>query len=722
MLQLVSGIQIAGIAIAFSAIISILRRKQTDYGIMLLMEMICCAVAMMGYLFTLHATGLKELLLSCKFSYMGKCFSSGFALLFITKYYSVKVPKFVFPVIFAIDFAVFAVIMTCDKHQYFYANIKMESNGYFMVAHSDKTPIYVGYMAFMLLTLVWFEVICIQNWWRNKYDKNKMLCVSLFFAGLLPFAGLLLFLAGVTGGYDTTPLGIFLSSLFILIAVQKLGLLDAVLVAKETVIETIEECIFVVDKEYQLLYQNQMARRLFDDHAIAYVRQIFNSKDQELDIQGRSYEVRIMDIQQNGVLYGHMAWIFDITDLKKNAQRMMELKEEAERATRAKSEFLANMSHEIRTPMNAIIGMTEMILRGELDAERRDYAYQIKSAGNSLLTIINDILDFSKIESGKMEIIEDEYELMSLIHDVNSIIQTRIGDKSLRYIVNINETIPHRLYGDANRIKQMVINLANNAVKFTANGSVTLTVDYEMDGNSALNLMVRVKDTGIGIKKEDLEKIFESFGQADSYRNRQIEGTGLGLAITRNLAHLMGGEIYVRSVYNTGSEFSFIIPQKIVDKTPCSNVDPEEMRRKEESQYTHFTACDARILVVDDNHVNLLVAEGLLQPFQMQVDLADSGIKAIEMVQKNSYDLVFMDHMMPGMDGIETVRAIRALPGDYASLPMVAFSANAVNGAREKLIGKGMDDFVAKPITLEELVRVLLKWLPKEKIKTTERS
>ncbi len=522
-----------------------------------------------------------------------------------------------------------------------------------------------------------------------------------------------------------------------------------------------------------------------------------------------------------------------LSDMAYGKYLALQANQEIERAANMKSDFLANMSHEIRTPMNAVIGMAEMALREELPPVARDYINQIKISGKALLTIINDILDFSKIESGKMDIIPVEYEPMSIINDVCNILITRLKDKNVELILDISPDIPHKLFGDNIRIKQILLNIANNAIKFTSQGKVVIHMSHTVLSDGEINLSMSVEDTGIGIKKEDLGKLFQSFQQLDSKRNRNIEGTGLGLAISRHLLALMNGGIHVESQYEKGSVFLINLPQKVVDASNCiqvknpqtvmavalienpyvkeqlvtdcgylgveyrdfvsgeelsdiaasknvflfveqslfhgeleeyiknepsvtpvllmnfndtSEYDIPQMMYVKKPLYTlneamifnreslhyydrdsqdvdfDFTAPDARVLIVDDNAVNLTVAEGLLEPLKMQVDTALSGKEAVGKISVHQYDIVFMDHMMPELDGIETTHIIRRFHKEYDDIPIIALTANAMDGMRDMFLNEGMNDFIAKPIEFRTLLTKVKKWLPAEKIQKTDDS
>ena len=404
-------------------------------------------------------------------------------------------------------------------------------------------------------------------------------------------------------------------------------------------------------------------------------------------------------------------------------ERIQAISERAIAASQAKTSFLSNMSHEIRTPINAILGMNEMIMResDETDTDIRMYSQSIKTAGNTLLGLVNDILDFSKIEEGKLEIIPVDYDLSATLNDLVNMIKTRLDDKGLYLKLDFDKNMPRMLHGDEIRIKQIITNILTNAAKYTEAGSVTFSMSYERlkDDLGTILLKVSVRDTGIGIRQEDIEKLFSRFERIEEKRNRSIEGTGLGMNITQMLLDMMGSTLEVESEYGVGSTFSFSIRQRVVKWEPLG--DYEETWRqsiKEMSAYKEkLVAPDAEILVVDDNSLNIMVFTSLLKQTRIKIDKASSGNEAINYAMNKHYDIIFLDHMMPEKDGIETLHEIKENPiNSNPDTPYICLTANAISGAREEYIKEGFDDYLTKPIIFNELENMLIKYLPESKI------
>ncbi len=398
-------------------------------------------------------------------------------------------------------------------------------------------------------------------------------------------------------------------------------------------------------------------------------------------------------------------------------EQLKEEKELADRANRAKSTFLASMSHEIRTPIHAVVGMSEMILRESKEDEILSYAGDIHSAAGTLLSIVNGILDFSKIESGRMEILPVSYQLSSLIHDIYLLIADRAEKKNLMLQVHVDESLPSTLYGDDIRLKQIVTNLLTNAVKYTESGSVTLDITGTVQ-NETCELLVQVKDTGIGIREEDIRKLFQAFERIEEKRNRTIEGTGLGINITQQLLILMGSTLHVESVYGEGSCFSFRLKQKVIQREPIGNL--EERLQNEKRQEVHragFRAPDVHVLVTDDIEMNRRVFRGLLKQTGILVAEAASGQESLTKAREEKYDLIFMDNMMPDMDGIETMQRLRAdVWGKNTKTPIIMLTANAIAGAKEEYERAGFDGYLSKPIDPKKLEAIICQFLSEDRI------
>lgn len=408
---------------------------------------------------------------------------------------------------------------------------------------------------------------------------------------------------------------------------------------------------------------------------------------------------------------------FAIADSIKKLVNIEAEKQHALAANEEKTKFLAKMSHEIRTPINALIGFDTMILRETKEKATREYANDIYKSSTLLLELVNEILDLSRIEAGKIEIISEEYDYPKMINEVISMISVKTEAKGLEFKLKLDENVPVRLIGDCVRIKQILTNILTNAVKYTEEGSVELSVTAKLaDDEGHVMIHFAVKDTGIGIKKEDIDKLFSPFERIEEKRNHNIEGTGLGMAITMQLLELMNSSLKVDSVYGEGSEFSFDIEQEVYDSKPAGKISGRVVSEHNNTYNKNLKAPDAHILVVDDNAINIKVFENLLKKTLIKIDKTDNGIDAINMISNNRYDIIFLDHMMPDMDGIEVLNNVRKLT-NYPNIdtPVIALTANAVSGAKEMYLSKGFDDFLSKPIIPSDLEDMLATLLPDEK-------
>ena len=623
------------------------------------------------------------------------------------------------------------MIATVDYHHLYYkdywlAPSKANLNGYTL--EISPAPMYYVYMAFLLAEIMTTIGIIISSYCSQRSMPNKGKIHFLMIAAMLsPMLLLSLRILKILKGDDPTPLGILLSCIFMSIAVVKYGLFDPVKNAKNYIIDNLKEAVIVTDADHRFLFLNSMADKIItsinkeqgystDDKIYAFIQ---GSQD-FFDWKDRHYQVEETVLKDNELIQGYMMTIVDVTKIIEQNHLMKRLVLQTEDANRAKTNFVSNMSHEIRTPMNSIVGITEILLRSRHSPKEQEYLLNIQSSGRVLLTIINDVLDCSKMEAGKMQLFDEPYDTCSLFHDLRISMENRIGHSGLELIYDIDQDIPCKLKGDMGRIRQVIINLVNNAIKYTEKGSVRFSVHVRQKNTDKVMLYYEVADTGIGIRKEDQKILFDAFQRVEMDRNRYVEGTGLGLTISQNLVNMMGGVIEVESEYGKGRRFFFTIEQTIIDPTPVSavNYNGQKDNVTEKEAECLFIAPEAHILLVDDNELNLVVAKELLKPLRMQIDTAENGLQAVKMVRGSQYDLVLMDHMMPVMDGIEAAKAIRALPEDkYQKLPIIALTANAMVDARKEFLNAGMNGFVAKPIDFARICNQLKLWLPKDLVR-----
>lgn len=496
--------------------------------------------------------------------------------------------------------------------------------------------------------------------------------------------------------------------------------------------------VLVYDSNKQLQILNDTAFSFLgvdkDHMGEAGIEQLFTLKQEEaFDFEGKSHEVDAICCHNQlycslslnkiyddyGDLIGYIIIVTDLSERMKNMQELEDAMKEAEHANKAKSIFLANMSHEIRTPMNAIIGFSELLLKMDIEEDVRKHVEDIRWSSHNLLAIINDILDISKIESGKMELVLDNYFTGNLLNDLALIIAPQAEKKGLDFHMNVDETIPKELYGDKIRIRGILINILNNAVKYTQKGSVTFEASILNQNENSIKLEFKISDTGIGIRQENLANLFKNFERLDQKIHYGIEGSGLGLAIANGYVALMDGEIQVESTYGEGSVFTVILEQEIIDAAPLEKEYKHKKEPLSENNTENMKIHGIKVLVTDDNPVNLRVAHGILSSYGLIVDTASTGMEAVSLCEKENYPLVFMDQMMPEMDGIEAMKQIRSLNPYYAADgkgKIIVLTADAIKGTKEHLLEQGFDEYLGKPINMRQLERVFLKYVSPENI------
>lgn len=703
----------------------IFKRMDTVMHGYLFLYIVVSIINTLGYIMEMTAANSAVALTATKFLYLGKVYIPVCLLFFIFTFCRVKIPQWVKYTVFTFHTLIYFLVFTNDYHHLYYSGRVYVRTGLFPHNEFGHAPLYYIYQAIPFVYMFIAFFITTRALKRMKTREEKRQLYLLLFSPISSLLGALAFYTGKTGGFDTSNIGLVICAFFMFLSLFKYNLIDTVKMVKNNMIDRLSDGIIAIDPYGSVAYLNDTAKTIlpgvkegsFSSKALVEDLEKKAKAGELLKVGEKAYSLSATDLVEGGVYRGRLFILDDMTSTIQYTKEIEQERDRADEANAAKSSFLSNMSHEIRTPMNAVVGITDILLRDDLTKEQRGYLENIKHSGNALLDIINDILDFSKIESGKMEIVTSEYETLPLFNDLKVIFTTRIGDKPIRLLYEIDEKLPAILEGDAVRIRQIVINLVNNAIKFTEVGYVRLRLSVEELDAEHINMTVSVQDSGQGIREEDLKKLFNSFSQVDAQKNHAKEGTGLGLAISKQLVELMGGTISVTSEYGRGSDFCFTIPQRVVEHTRAVDYSYQ----KDADNLMNFTAPEAHVLLVEDNEINVKVAQGLLAPLEFKMDVAANGLASLKMVAENDYDLILMDHMMPVMDGIEATRRIRGFEGDkYKKIPIIALTANAVTGARETYAEAGMDGFVGKPIELKEICEVLRKWLPAEKIHEKE--
>ena len=674
-----------------------------------------------GLLMEHHSDTLTETVIAFKTKTIGMVMASLLLLRFVEKLCNAKIPKAVYIVQAIITTAIIAVLLYIDADNYVFTDWDSVSNQIASLSTFEFVVINVVFSIDLMVVFIVCLVICVMSLQKYKGIVRKRIICMLAVA--------IEFVIATSIYYAKDSIGIDITIYFILAIVITLSIMlirldffNSVQAAMENVVYTGPLGLIVTDANNNLIFHNDSSAKMISslDSILAIeeddkLNNIFNNRGGDYVVDDNTYSVNVTEIKEANDLAGYQFVISDVTDLHNKMEELERMTDVANKANQTKSIFLANMSHEIRTPINAIIGMDEMILREANDHAIKEYASDIKSASQTLLGIINDILDISKIEAGSMTLANADYKLSNVILDVNNMVANKARDKKLEYNMKIDEDIPENLYGDELRLRQIMINIINNAIKYTDKGRIDVSISHNktLEELKKTELIIRVSDTGIGIKKEDMDHLFVTFQRLDEIRNKNVEGTGLGLSIAKTFVTMMDGSIDVESVYGEGTTFTIRVFQEVTSKEPIGDIATRmEKRVAYEESKIRLLAPEARILIVDDNELNLKVVTNLLRETRMRIDTAISGEECLEMIRRNgSYNCVLLDIMMPDMNGVETLHKMvdEGLKGD---MPVIALTADATSGAARIYQDEGFDEYLTKPISYEKCEATLIDFLP----------
>lgn len=628
---------------------------------------------------------------------------------------------------------ILSLLSTNGYHGLAFTKMEYYKIGNAMVGDIEYGPFYNIYLIwnFAYILIVIYMILKGRRMGNFKYKKIRIgmiCCVICAFTAYFPYALEAVFKCP----YDLRSITCTIAAGLLLYTIYHFGIYSVNSDFGNAVAEELDDAIIAYRNDKTLVAMNKTAKSIckeinnvsfglsVEEGGETLKKLLALEEDDVIKIDDRIFTCTIKPVMnQKNERVGSIHWLRDVTKEDATMAETMRLKDEADRANEAKSLFLAHMSHEIRTPINAIIGMDELIIRETGEEGTTERAKDVMRAAKTLLSLINDILDFSKIEAGKMEIVASDYSLASVLKELQIMIKFRAEKKKLDLIFNVDERLPKTLKGDEVRIKQVITNVLTNAVKYTEKGSITVHVHFENRDDGRINLLVDVTDTGIGIKKEDLPKLYGSFERIENDSVHKTEGTGLGMSITTKLLALMEGMITVESEYGKGSTFHIIVPQEVVDVDGIGDFTKaiDEAIDKQEAERILFEAPEATVLIVDDNKVNRVVARSLLKDTKIKFEEADSGKQALEMIKEKRYDIILMDHRMPEMSGIETFEAMQQGGHLNEGVPVIALTADAESGAREFYKSKGFAEYLVKPIDPILYEKLILMFLDKEKVK-----
>lgn len=708
------------------------------------MFMVSVFMFQIGYLIEITTFEKAVVMAGVKVQYVAISLILVFLVWFISEFCRVHTSFLFYLFQFIFGLITVVIVFTSEMHHLMYLELYQYQNEPFALWKVKPGPFYsVFYLDFSLVFL-FALYYCSVNLLKTR-GLNRKRSLYILSGTLSPVLCLCMKSFNLTQGYDLLTFGLFVGIIFYYMAIIKLGYFNSLQAANVNIINHCKEGLLLFNVQNELLFSNPVMESIIPDLKIGMnVEEIKSLKDvltneetltREIRVGESIYEIRVEVLSEYGYQQGKLVWFIDLTQNYEYINQLKRLKKYAEEENQEKSLFFARMSHEIRTPMNVILGMDEMILRETESENIRGYAENIKNVGSTLISLINDLLDLTKMETGKMEIHQTEYQVCVIINDIINMSRAKILEKNLKLKMQINPNLPSVLYGDEIRIRQVFLNIINNAIKYTERGQVTFALDYESYEDDSITLVARISDTGIGIKQEDMTKLFFEFQRLDPIRNRNVEGSGLGLIITKQLLNMMGGSISLESEYGKGSIFTIRLKQKVVLNQKIGYFDSQgrEIFKKAPKFQASFTAKDCKILVLDDSQLNLEVVKGLLKDTLIQVDTALSGKECLEKVKKEYYHLLLIDQMMPEMSGTETMLKLRELfygqakdeeelkfQKWYQNVPAIVFTADHINQLKENFREFGFSDYIPKPITPTDFEDKIRNALSKELIHIQE--
>lgn len=723
--------EISGMLISLACCAIVMRGKPSENQQKLLMTCIWGLTAAVGNVMEVFAASPEAAMVAIKVAYIGKCYIMTSGLMFVSGYSSVKLPKGLVTFLGAANTAVLVTVMSCEKHQLYYKSIdyEMRPNGRAAMLFTQG-PFYFVWLGLLLFGAGVYVIIARREMKRGS-RVAKLRMTAIFWAVAMPMVAAISFLIIKPVYFDPATLAITMAEICFLLAVKRYGLLDTMELAQERIIEDTRDGVVVIDNtKSMILYQNQVAqsliRRMTQINGGFDLERFTREHERVYELDGRHYEFRVSEIRRSegsSEIQGYVVWIFDMTFIDEYTSEMIRLKEESEKANQAKTDFLANISHEIRTPMNSIVGCAELALKNQDEQIVHGYLKKIKKSSYILLHLINELIDITQIERGKIKSIKVNYSFTELADDIRHQMETLAGEAGLAFIVQLDSELPKYLYGDRVKVQEIIISLITNSIKYTKEGSVTLRARLKERADKRALINIEVEDTGIGISEAESEKVFAKFERIDRRKNNQVEGSGLGLSIAKSFVDMMDGTISYESEYGRGTRFIVDIWQELgkdeqdygLDLPETDSAADSENEKSDDAggkSLENVVINSGHIMIVDDNMLNLDVASGIMELLGMSTRTAISGNECLELLEDGEKpDIIFMDHMMPEMDGLETMKKIRELEGSVATLPIVLLTANAIAGVKEQMLEEGFDDFLSKPIEIDELRRILIRFL-----------